>query len=249
MDRVVAVLSVALANIRQRYATMSGGLIWTVLRPLLLAGIFTVVFGGIFGGRSSYVVWMLSGFIPWIFTDEAVRSGARTYLSQSSLLRSHQSHPELLAAISAAEGAILLGAGTGAVWLVYLAGVRPLSASDLLIPLAVFVAFLTIWGAVLLAALLVTVIRDLEPLIEPVMTVVFWSAPVVYRPEVLPVRMRVFLEWWPPAAWARIWQALVGEGAMPVLTDIAVALGTAAVLLLSGLLLTRWRVALITDRV
>lgn len=229
---------------------MSAGLFWLLLRPALLALVLAIVFGSLFAegdGRYPYLAYLLAALVPWSVFDEAVRHGARTYLSNGSLLRSQKTSGGILGSISAFEGSITSAAAITILWLGYLVLFRDFSASDFWIPALLILQFMTLWGIILWASLIVTLIRDAEPLIDPVMMVTFWSAPIVYYESILPGGVQKWLPYWPPAAWTRLWRSVLGYGQQPALSDLAVTVVTALVAAISGMLLTRFRFNLVAD--
>src|SRR5262245_63883143 len=65
-------------DVKKRYATSMLGVLWTVLQPLILVSIYIFVFGFIQrSGRSDeearlFVIYILSGMLPWLAVNEAV---------------------------------------------------------------------------------------------------------------------------------------------------------------------------------
>src|SRR5262245_1992898 len=65
-------------DVKKRYATTVLGVTWTILQPLLLVGIYTVVFGYVFRygrpveGARSFVFFLLSGMLPYLAISEAI---------------------------------------------------------------------------------------------------------------------------------------------------------------------------------
>ena len=56
-------------DLKVRYTTSFLGYVWSVLDPLLMAGIYLFVFVGIFQrnvpGQSPYIVFLVSSLLPW----------------------------------------------------------------------------------------------------------------------------------------------------------------------------------------
>src|SRR5215208_6549188 len=64
------VYSLALRDIKVRYKQTALGIAWVVLQPLLVMGIFSVVFGQT--GRLSseglpYPIFVIAGLVPWLY--------------------------------------------------------------------------------------------------------------------------------------------------------------------------------------
>ena len=67
------------------------GTLWKIISPLIQLGIFWFVFGiGIRGGAPvddiPFIVWMLAGFVPWIFISRGISMGANSIRKKSEIL-------------------------------------------------------------------------------------------------------------------------------------------------------------------
>lgn len=225
---------------------------WLAARPLILAAVFTAVFGRLMAGQGSaesYAGYLITGLVPWIFLDEGVRTGARTFLGYGPLMKSQRTDPVHLCAVSALEHTLVFAAAVLILWAGKVVLVRGPGPNDLLIAPLLGATFLLLWGLNLVLAVLVAFVRDLEPAIEPVFILLFWSAPVAYRPEILAPPLQRFLEVWPPAAWVRLWRAALGGREAAMAADFALVLAPAALLLAAGWQLARRRGRRITDLV
>lgn len=78
----------ALGNLKARNASTAFGLFWWVLNPLLLAGIYYLVFGVIFPGSrgEDYLAYLISGMFVFHFTSLSMTGGANSILQNSKLL-------------------------------------------------------------------------------------------------------------------------------------------------------------------
>lgn len=82
-------LVLALSNIQSRNASTSLGLVWWILNPLLLAGIYFIVFGIIFGARdndSGYFPFLLTGLFVFYYTRSSLMDSAGMILANARLI-------------------------------------------------------------------------------------------------------------------------------------------------------------------
>ncbi len=72
-----------------RYKQSYLGLLWTILKPLGLMLIFTMVSGfvGIDTGKIPYPVLTFVALVPWVFLQESLSAGANSIVSNSSLIK------------------------------------------------------------------------------------------------------------------------------------------------------------------
>lgn len=79
----------AMGNLRARNASTALGLFWWVLNPLIMAAVYFLVFGLLFGGRRgdpAFLSYLLAGLFVFNYTSTAMTSGANSILQNSKLL-------------------------------------------------------------------------------------------------------------------------------------------------------------------
>ena len=78
-------------DLRVRYSTSALGYVWSILDPLVMAGIYWFVFTQVFDrtvGAQPYIVFLLSALLPWMWFNGAVSDATRAYLREAKLIRS-----------------------------------------------------------------------------------------------------------------------------------------------------------------
>lgn len=91
--------ALGMGNLKARNAATSLGIVWWVLNPLLLGGVYYVVFGFFFPGERD-LGYLLSGMFAMHFTGQSLSSGANSILGNSKLLVNVR-FPRLILPISA----------------------------------------------------------------------------------------------------------------------------------------------------
>lgn len=81
-------LELALADLKARNATTALGLGWWVLNPLLLAGVYFLVFGIIFGDRrpDGFLGYLLAGIFAFTYTSTSMTGAVNKLLGNAKLL-------------------------------------------------------------------------------------------------------------------------------------------------------------------
>jgi teichoic acid transport system permease protein len=94
-------VALGLGNLKARNASTSLGLFWWVLNPMLLGGVYFLIFGILFGGRrpDDFLIYLLSGMFPFHFTSQSMTGGANSIIQNSKLLANLR-FPRLLLPIS-----------------------------------------------------------------------------------------------------------------------------------------------------
>jgi ABC-2 type transport system permease protein len=175
-------------ELRVKYRGSVLGLAWTLINPLVLMGVYTVVFSVLWKAVTvkHYPLFVLSGLVTWIFFQGALQMSCTSLLGQASLVKQVRFPRQLLPFSVVATNAVTM--------LVMLAVVLPLNliivpstrstfwaALPLLIPLAGLVTAL----AIILASATV-MFRDVEHLITTVLLPWFILTPIFYKFDQLP---------------------------------------------------------------
>lgn len=83
------IAALAWKNIIVRYKQAYLGILWAVLKPVLLMLIFTLVrsFVGIDSGDIPYPILTFAALLPWVFFQESVSEGVKSVTSNTSLIK------------------------------------------------------------------------------------------------------------------------------------------------------------------
>ena len=107
-------------NIRDKYLGSRLGSLWAVANPLLMLALFTFVFGFVFKMRLpgadttlSYVIWLISGYGPWLATSEALTAASLSVVASAGLVKNMAFKTEVLPITAALTGLLPLGVNLG----------------------------------------------------------------------------------------------------------------------------------------
>jgi len=183
----------AWADVRHRYAGSGMGVVWNVLQPLALIGVFSLVFTNLIdraGGREmpegGFTIYLCSALLPWMAFAECVGRGTNTFVNNAGYLRKLPIPEHVFLAQTALGSLMELGIS----YLLLMIFAVALSASPhwtwaaVPIPLAMLMGFG--FGASLMLGTINVFIRDVAQLVQILMRVGFWTYPVVYQAEMLP---------------------------------------------------------------
>lgn len=175
-------------ELRVKYRGSVLGLAWTLINPIVLMGVYTIVFSVLWKAVDidHYPLFVLSGLLAWIFFQGALQMSCTSLLSQASLVKQVQFPRQLLPVSVVATNLVTM--------LVMLSIVLPLNlivipetrttfwvAIPLLVPLAALVT-----GLAILVASATVMFRDVEHLIATVLLPWFILTPIFYSFDRLP---------------------------------------------------------------
>jgi ABC-type polysaccharide/polyol phosphate export permease len=180
-------------EVRARYLGSATGLLWALLQPLALLGIYAFVFSTIFKlrfpelGDHRFIAFVAVVLWPWQMFAEGLQRGMSAIHANAALVKK-----------TAFAREILVYANLGAAWIVHLAGYAVVLVSLMLfgetitwggLPLAFLVmvtlASITLALALVLAALQVFV-RDVEHVLGPALMILFYATPILYPLSMVP---------------------------------------------------------------
>jgi homopolymeric O-antigen transport system permease protein len=171
-------------DLQAKYRGSALGVLWTIANPLMLMGVYLLVFGVVwkspFAASDHYALFLLSGLALWTFFAAAVQSATRSMLDNANLIRKTR-FPRQLVPLSVVFAHVVSFAAMLALLLVinFIALPRVRATEWLAIPLAVlFVGFVCGLGVVF--ASLNVLFRDVEFIVAALLVPLFFLTPILY---------------------------------------------------------------------
>jgi len=178
----------AVTDFRLKFFGSVLGYLWQLIRPLMLFGVLYAVFSvflNFTGPERYYPVALLLGIVLFSFMAEATSGSVRSVLARESLVRKVD-FPRLAVPLSTVSTALFNFAINLVPVFIFLiaAGGRP-RWSWLEVP--VLVAFLIVFvtGLAMLLSSLFVRYRDVEPIWEVILQVMFYASPIFYTVELV----------------------------------------------------------------
>jgi ABC-type polysaccharide/polyol phosphate export permease len=203
-----------------RYRASALGYLWSLLNPLFLLLIYSVVFTTIFQpravGMDPYPLFLFSGLLPWLFLSGALLDASVTMVDNGSLLAKVMCPPEIFPAVTVLAHLVhhLLALPVLVVALVAcaVAGWHPFPATILLLPVALLPWLLTTGGLALAVAALSVHFRDLRDLLGHILNLLFFASPIIYSLEGQPEWLRSLLVLNPLASLVTVYRSAAFAG-------------------------------------
>ena len=171
-------------DLQAKYRGSALGVVWTVANPVLLMGVYLLVFGVVwkspFSQGGHYPLFLLDGLAVWTFFAAALQSATRSMLDNANLIRKTR-FPRQLVPLSVVA-AHLVGFGVMLVGLLVLDAVvlpRARATELLALPLALLVLGL-VCGLALAVASLNVLFRDIEFIVAALLVPWFFLTPILY---------------------------------------------------------------------
>lgn len=181
-------------DFKLRYQGSFLGILWSVLKPLMLFAVMYTVFVKFLkftDGTPQYPMVLLLGIALWGFFTEATTVGMQAIVNRGDILRKIN-FPKYIIILSAMVSSLISLSINLLVVIVIasLTGIRFTSLA-LLIPLSLLQLFLLAFGCALILSTLYVKFRDIGHIWEVVLQVLFYSAPIFY-PLTLVANYKIF---------------------------------------------------------
>ncbi len=205
-----------LKDLKIRYGGSLLGLAWSLLNPLAMIVVYSIVFKYIFRIElENYTVFLITGLLPWSFFSSSVGASTVAVISDANLVKKIRFPREILplatvqfnlvqflmALVVFFPALIFLQAELGWTLLAYPA------------VLALHAGF-TLGVALLLSAVTVFY-QDIKHLTEVGLMILFWVTPIVYDLSMVPERVRWLFKLNPLAVYITGYQDIIYYGRWP----------------------------------
>lgn len=209
-------------DIKRKNAGSVLGNWWYLVSPIILLGVYTVVYLVIFKLRPvnmtqmQYIIYMFSGLLPFLSIAETLSLSLSSLSSNKNLLKNtvfpHEIIP--LKDVLSTQPGFLVGT-------VILMGLNfyfnQVGPSLLLLPVIYLFQLAFLIGAAWILSLINLIFKDLQNLITYIIMVLMLMSPIAYVPEMIPEHLR-FLIWLNPVAYFILsYQKVIVDGVMPPL--------------------------------
>jgi len=175
------VRSLVVRDLKVRYRSSVLGFLWSLVNPLLMMAVLSLVFGVFFKGQARHPhVFMLTAILPWNWFSAAVAGGMMSVVANAPLINKIYFPREILPlSIVLAELVNFLLALPVLLVIVALAGI-PLTVHLLWLPVVILVQTLFTLGVVLLLATANVFYRDTGIIMGVVLQAWFFLTPIFY---------------------------------------------------------------------
>lgn len=236
--------TLVLRELRARYRGSVLGFFWSLLNPLLLLGVYSVVFGrilpagGLLAGIEPYWAFLVTGLFPWIWFSTSLLEGCSSLTGNSGLIRKAVFPIEVLPAVTVASNLVhfLLALPIMAVALVVgrLSGHPIGDWTCVLLPLVLVIETVMIAGLVFGLSALNVHFKDVRDLLGNVLVLLFFLAPIIYTLDDIGDRLAFVVQLNPMTSFTVATQDLLFHGELPALDEWATMAAIAAVCWVAG---------------
>jgi lipopolysaccharide transport system permease protein len=183
-------------DLKARYRGSVLGFFWSFINPRLLLLVYSFVFTVVMPGMHPesvrpYGLFFFCGILPWTWFASSLSESANVLISGGNLIKKVLFPAEVLPLVTVLANMVhfALGLPILAAFLIYYR--RPLDPIELLwFPIIVFVQFVFTTGLALLVSALTVHFRDIRDILGNVLTLWFFTTPIIYSMQMAPENLR-----------------------------------------------------------
>jgi lipopolysaccharide transport system permease protein len=218
-----------------RYKRTYLGFLWSLLNPLLTGFVLFIAFKIFMRFQmEDYTLFLLAALFPWTWFSVSVSMSTNTLISNISLIKKvvFPKHFLLLATVVAQLVNFVFSLPILLV-LVYSYGKVPTWNWLVAMPLLIAVQFVVCYGLGLMVSMVNAFFRDMEHIINVLLSLLFWMTPILYPLEAVPEKYRVYLSLNPATYLIQSWRDIFFSNRINW-DYIFISMLTATVVLLAG---------------
>jgi ABC-type polysaccharide/polyol phosphate export permease len=219
-----------------RYRGSVLGFFWSLLNPLLLMLVYSLVFKYYIRlqGVEHYSVFMFTGLLPWLWLTSSLNESTSSIVGSGHLVTKSMFPAQILPLVPVVTNCINLLLSLPVLFVfMWVSGVA-FHWTLLLLPILILVQFLTLQGIGVLLGSLNVFYRDIQHILGNALTFVFFLCPILYTPETVPPQFKFSLDYNPLAQFTMGYHDLILDGVIPSLFSICFMIGFMILSLIIG---------------
>jgi lipopolysaccharide transport system permease protein len=188
-------------DLKSRYAGSILGVIWNVVHPIVMIGIYILILGAIVGAKfggsgpktGNYAIHLCAGMVPWLVFREVVSRCSTIILENAGLIRKVV-FPEIVLHLTVLINALIVHVVSYTVLLALVSLLAGFPAPSVLLGFGILLAIgVFALGLGLIVSAFNVYFRDIGQLLLICLELLFWFTPIVYPPRVFADSPRAFM--------------------------------------------------------
>jgi lipopolysaccharide transport system permease protein len=228
------VRNLTIADLKNHYQNTSLGFFWSILSPLLFAGVLYFVFRKLFIQEQNFAINLVVGIMFWRFFSIGATTCLSAVVSKPNMV-TRVYIPRQILVLSTALSTLIASMLEFIILIpiVYIVtGHVPVTI--LLYPVIHVLVFFTIYGIGLLLASLYVYFRDLNQIWEFLQNILFYTSPIIYPMSIVPPYLKTFYLLNPITRMVFIYRDVMVVGYLPSRYDLMVVVVFAIIAVLFG---------------
>lgn len=224
-------------DIVSRYKRSVLGVAWTMLQPLGMMIVISIVFSQLFKRIEGYSVYILSGLIAWQFFSQTTNAIIQQMVWGGPLLRKIYMPQTSFALSAIGTGVVNISLSLIPLILIMLIVNIPMRWSFLFLPVSMVLLAAFALGIGLLISTLAVFFPDISEMYQIILFGWMYLTPIIYPIDIIPDRLQMWFKLNPMYHFIQLFRLPIYEGVFPSLQTIIIGSTFALMALISGWLI------------
>jgi len=222
-------------DLKVRYKRSVLGVLWTMVNPILMMIVFSIVFAQVFRfSIEHFTIYFLSAYLLWNFFAQTTAWSTACLLGNASLIRKIYVPKAIFVLATVLSGLINLVVSLVPLAALMLIVGHPMTSSLAFLPVAILVATAFAFGVSLLLAAICIEFNDVVQIYQVWLVAWMYLTPVIYPLEVVPARFAWIVKLNPMFYIVETFRQPVYDGVLPGVGMVLPAVVSAVVVLAFG---------------
>lgn len=216
--------NMVVTELRVRYQRSMLGFLWTLLHPILMMTILSVVFSQLFGVKlQDFAIYLFAGMMPWGFLQSSLNDASVCIIHSEGLIRKIYIPKLVFPLAKVLINLVTFLLSLVALFLLLKPLGAPISFAMLALPFAIGLFLMFTLGLSLIVATANTFFRDAAHLVTVFLQAWYYATPIIYKITNIPeaYRWRFWLN--PVYPFIRMFQSILTYGEWPELRTFLMA--------------------------
>ncbi|MBE0575131.1 MAG: ABC transporter permease [Desulfuromonadales bacterium] len=192
------ILQLTIRDFRTRYLGSYLGLLWAFIQPIITIIIFWFVFELGFKsapvGNFPFVLWLITGIIPWFFIADTLSSATGSIVENSFLVKKVVFRVSMLPIVKLLSALMIHLFFVGVIFLFFTVyGIYPTIYSFQVV-YYLFAMIVMLLGLSWLTSALVIFLKDIGQIVAMILQFGFWGTPIFWSLNIIPEKYHLYLK-------------------------------------------------------
>ncbi len=227
--------ALALKDLQIRYKRSALGFLWSLLNPLLMMVILTIVFSTLMRfSVKDYAVFLLSALLPWTFFSQGLSYAVESIVANAELLKKVAVCRSVFPMAAVLSNLINFLLSLIPLALVLLVLRFPFHLAWVYVPVPLLGLILFTMGCGFFCAAANVFFRDVSHIVQIVLSAWFYFSPVIYSLDLIPKRFRFLFEMNPLAYILNGFRLAIYYGELPSLASAILSVAGGILAMVAG---------------
>lgn len=203
-------------DLKKKYRGSILGIIWTVLNPLLMMTVMTIVFSNLFRFNiANFPLYLITGQVIFNFFSESTNIAMVSIIGNAPLIKKIYIKKSLFPLSGVAFSFINTLFSIIAIFIIILVTKSSIGISFLLIPILLVYLFIFSYGIGMILSVIAVYFRDIMHLYSIFLMILMYLTPIFYPIEIIPEKFRWLIDFNFMSYYVKYFRTLVYEVKIP----------------------------------